>query len=203
MCTFLSSFFVILVSNFFLGGNSPTLALAVSLFSFLDHTQLEKHIPQGLLRTSDQPVSEITTYSTHNKHNRRTSISSAGFEPAIPASKRFHTYVLEGTATGIVFCLITNIFPDNSKWSNIKKLEWIYVTQKEFRTELVKPTCPCVHFFVFLETIIIIIIVTIIIKAIMRPMCSYVSCRHRNFNWGIAECYLNTRIKTLPFDITM
>ena len=42
-----------------------------------------------------------------------------------------------------------------------KKLQYLYDRQKEFRTELVKPTCSCVHFFVFLQTIIIIIIITV------------------------------------------
>jgi hypothetical protein len=118
--------------------------------------------PLGLLHMSDQPVSETTTYTTHNKHNRRTSIPSAWFEPAIPANKQFQTYFLERTATGIVFRLITNIFPKNSKWPNVKKLQWLYDKQKELRTELVKPTCPWVHFFVFLQAIIIIIIIIIV-----------------------------------------
>jgi len=37
---------------------------------------------------SDQPVAETTTYTTDNKHKRRTFMHSAGFEPAIPAIKR-------------------------------------------------------------------------------------------------------------------
>jgi hypothetical protein len=31
---------------------------------------------------------EAATYTTHNKHKRGTSVSSAGFEPAIPTIKR-------------------------------------------------------------------------------------------------------------------
>ena len=37
----------------------------------------------------------------HNKHNRRTSMTSAGFEPAILAGKRRQAYALNRTATGI------------------------------------------------------------------------------------------------------
>jgi hypothetical protein len=45
----------------------------------------------GLLRTSYQLVAEAATYTTHKKHNRRKSIPSAEFEPAIPSIKRLHT----------------------------------------------------------------------------------------------------------------
>ena len=51
--------------------------------------------------TNDQLVAEAGTYTTHNKHNRRTSTPSAGFEPATPAIKRPQAYALARTATGI------------------------------------------------------------------------------------------------------
>jgi len=47
---------------------------------------------------SDQLVAEAAACTTHNKHNTRTSISSAGFEPAIPAFKRLKTYAFDPTA---------------------------------------------------------------------------------------------------------
>jgi hypothetical protein len=50
---------------------------------------------------SDQFVAEAATYTTHNKHKRRTYMPSAGFEPAIPAIKRPQTYASDRTATGI------------------------------------------------------------------------------------------------------
>jgi len=40
------------------------------------------------LWTNDQLVAETATFTTHNKHKRRTSMPSAVFEPAIPAIKR-------------------------------------------------------------------------------------------------------------------
>ena len=49
---------------------------------FLYHTH-----PVGLLWTSDQLVAEAATYTSHNKHKRRTSMPSARFELAIPAVK--------------------------------------------------------------------------------------------------------------------
>jgi len=39
--------------------------------------------------------------TTHNTHKTQTSLTPAGFEPAIPASERPQTHVLGGAATGI------------------------------------------------------------------------------------------------------
>ena len=48
--------------------------------------------------TSDQRVAEAATYKTHNRHNRRIAMPSAGLEPATPAIKRPRTYRLTGSA---------------------------------------------------------------------------------------------------------
>ena len=65
----------------------------------LDHTQLDTQTPG---RT---PLKELSARRRgrylHNKHNRGTSTPSVGFEPAIPAIKRFQTYALDRTATWI------------------------------------------------------------------------------------------------------
>jgi hypothetical protein len=52
------------------------------------------------LWTSDQLVAEAAIYTAHNKQNRRTSVSSAGFETAIKTNKQVETYALDSTATG-------------------------------------------------------------------------------------------------------
>jgi hypothetical protein len=49
----------------------------------------------GLLWTSDQPDEETSTYTTHNTHNRQTSMYPAGFEPTIPVSERPQTHALD------------------------------------------------------------------------------------------------------------
>jgi hypothetical protein len=41
---------------------------------------------------SDRIVAEAATYTTQNKHNRRTFMRSAGLELAILANKRLQTY---------------------------------------------------------------------------------------------------------------
>ena len=51
--------------------------------------------------TSDQPDADTATYTTHNTHKRQTSMSPAGFEPAIPASERPQTHALDRAAIGI------------------------------------------------------------------------------------------------------
>ena len=56
--------------------NSPTRVQAASLFRYLDHTNTHTH-SVGLLLASDQLVAEAATYTTHNKHNRRTAMPSA------------------------------------------------------------------------------------------------------------------------------
>jgi len=83
------------------------LIIEVSWSHKIRHTHTH---PVGLLWASDQPVAEAATYTTHNKHNRRTSMPSAGFEPAIPAIERLQTYPLGRTATGIcLFSIMAHI----------------------------------------------------------------------------------------------
>jgi hypothetical protein len=74
-----------------------------------DHTHTHAHAHArthththsvGLPWTSDRSVQKpVPTH--HNKHERKTSVSSAEFEPAIPAMKRPRTNALNRTATGI------------------------------------------------------------------------------------------------------
>ena len=54
----------------------------------------------GLLWTSDWPIAETSTCTTHNTHNRQTSILPAAFQPAIPTSEQPQTYALEWAAIG-------------------------------------------------------------------------------------------------------
>ena len=69
---------VALQPNLGLGG----LTVEVSRSHTIGHTQ-----PTGLLWMSDQPVAEAATYTINNKHKRRISMLSAGFEVAVPAIK--------------------------------------------------------------------------------------------------------------------
>jgi len=53
-----------------------------------------------MLWKSGQSVAETATLTTHQKHKRITSMSSAGFEPAIP-TKQLQTYALDRRDTRI------------------------------------------------------------------------------------------------------
>ena len=67
----------------------PTRATASSFLRFLDHTQRRTtvgNIP------SDERSARRRDLTTHNIHNRRISMPSAGFEPTISAGERPQTY---------------------------------------------------------------------------------------------------------------
>jgi hypothetical protein len=55
----------------------------------------------GLLWTSDLARRRDLYLTTHNTHEIQTSLSPAGFEPTISASKRQQSHALECAATGI------------------------------------------------------------------------------------------------------
>jgi len=71
-----------------------------SLLKFLRHTQLYEHKP-GKTPLNEWSVRNKGRY-LHNTHKTRTSMPSAGFEPAIPAIKQLQTHALDRTAAGIV-----------------------------------------------------------------------------------------------------
>jgi len=50
---------------------------------------------------SDQHLTGATTYTTSNRHKRRTCMPSAGFKQAIPAVKQLQTYALDHMTTEI------------------------------------------------------------------------------------------------------
>jgi hypothetical protein len=65
----------------------------------------------GLHWTSDQPDAETSTWQ-HTTLTRETSMTPAGYEPAISASERPQTHVLEGAATaigGVIINIIWNV----------------------------------------------------------------------------------------------
>jgi hypothetical protein len=82
--------------------NHLTVVVSRSLSLSLSHTHTHTHThPVGLPCINDQPVAQTSTCTTHNKHNRQTSMPAAGFEPGIPTDERPQTYALDCTATGI------------------------------------------------------------------------------------------------------
>jgi len=78
----------------------PTRAMASSFTRFLDHTQRRTTV--GRTPLDEWSARRRNLYlTTHNTHNRQTSMPPAGFELTISAGKRRQTYVLDRAATGI------------------------------------------------------------------------------------------------------
>jgi hypothetical protein len=85
---------------FFLWRCDPSRVMASSFLRFLDHTHRcitvgRTHLDEWLIHRRDLYL------TTHNTHNRQTSIPPVGFEPTISAGERPQTYALDRAATGI------------------------------------------------------------------------------------------------------
>ena len=84
---------------FFLWRCGPTRAMASSFLRFLDHAQRRTTV--GRTPLDEWPARRGDLYlTTHNTHNRETSMSLVGFEPTISAGERPQTYALDRAATG-------------------------------------------------------------------------------------------------------
>ena len=83
----------------FLWRCGPTRAMASSFLRFLDHTQ--RRITVGRTPLYEWSARRRDLYlTTHNTHNRQTSMPPVGFEPTISAGERPQTYALDRAATG-------------------------------------------------------------------------------------------------------
>ena len=84
---------------FFFGAAAPSGARVSSFTRFVDHTQRRTTVDRT-------PLDEYSARSrdlyltTHNTHNRQTSMPPAGFAPTISAGERPQTYALDRAATG-------------------------------------------------------------------------------------------------------
>jgi len=74
----------------------PLVGQGLLIIDAYDHTQTLGRIP-----LDEWSARHTDFYQTHNTHNRQTSMPSAAFEPAIPASERPKAHGLDGVATGI------------------------------------------------------------------------------------------------------
>ena len=86
-------------TNLFVFGASPQWARASSFARFLDHTQWRTIVGRPPL--DEWSASNRDLYlTTHNTHNRQTSMPPTGFESEIPASERPQTHALDLATTG-------------------------------------------------------------------------------------------------------
>ena len=84
---------------FFLWRCDPTRVMASSFLRFLDHTQLRLTVGRTPLDEWSARRRDLYV-TTHNTHNRQTSMPPVGFEPTISAGERPQTYALDRAATG-------------------------------------------------------------------------------------------------------
>ena len=85
--------------------------MASSFLGFLDHTK--PRITVGRTTLDEWSAHSRDLYlTTHNTHDRQTSMPPVGFEPTISAVERPQTYALDraATGTGCVIKSILNIF---------------------------------------------------------------------------------------------
>ena len=78
---------------------NPTLVMASSFLRFLDHTQWRTTVDRTPLDEWSARRRDLYL-TTHNIHNRQTSMPAVGFEPTISAGERPQTYALDSAATG-------------------------------------------------------------------------------------------------------
>ena len=113
-----SSFILLCPHFFFLWRYGPTRAMASTFMRFLDHIQRR-------ITVSRTPLDEWSALrrdlylTTHNTHNRQTSMPPVGFEPTISAGERPQTYALDRGATG------TGTLP------TLSAITWTYVLWRQ------------------------------------------------------------------------
>ena len=84
---------------FFVWRCGPAGAMAYSFLRFIDHTQ--RRITVGRTPLDEWLARRRDLYlTTHNTHNRQTSMPSVGFETTIAAGERPQSYALDRAVTG-------------------------------------------------------------------------------------------------------
>ena len=83
----------------FIGRDSPQWTKVSSFTTFIDHTQWRTTVGRALLDEWSARRRDLYL-TTHDTHNRQTSMPPVGFEPTISAGERPQTYALDHAATG-------------------------------------------------------------------------------------------------------
>jgi hypothetical protein len=88
----------------------PYMGLGLLVSSrFHGHTHF-RHTTVGRTPLDEGPTRRRDLYlTTHNTHNRQTSMPPAEFEPTILVSERPKTHALDGTATGIGYLILIGL----------------------------------------------------------------------------------------------
>ena len=114
---------------FFYGACSPIVGYGLLILEvFRDHTQRRTTV--GRTPLDEWSARRRDLYlTTHNTHNRQTSMPPVGFEPTISAGERPQTYALDRAATGTGFerKILRRIWgpvKENDKWRISYNNEW-------------------------------------------------------------------------------
>jgi hypothetical protein len=137
LCNCLMSMFTLSVcdvNKFFFYRNSPHFARGSSFTRFLHHPQ--RRATDGSTPLDKWSARRRELYlTTHNIHNRQTSIPPVGFEHAILAGERPETYALDRAATGTGDVNVGSVKISDRK-STISV--WFRNTELHMATELMK-----------------------------------------------------------------
>jgi len=118
--------YVYIPTSFLFWRDSPQWAMASAYTKFLDHTQRRTTVGRTPLdEWSDRRRDLYLT--THNTHNRQTSMSPVGFEHTVSVDERPQTYALDRAPTGTGTNIISwQQFKCNVKESHIHMwLDWM------------------------------------------------------------------------------
>ena len=88
-----------LSSSFLCGAATQRVSWPPHSWGFLDHTQRPSTVGRTPLDKWSARRRDLYL-TTHNTHNRQTSVPLVGFEPTISAGERPQTYALDRAATG-------------------------------------------------------------------------------------------------------
>ena len=135
---------------FFVWRCDPTRVMASSFLRFLDHTQRRTTV--GRTSLDEWSARRRDLYlTTHNTHNRQTSMLLVGFEPTVSAGERPQIYALDRAAIGTGFPLVLlNVkltvvalqkICDKKKIyvTNITLLQYIFYSVKIYHKQLYMP----------------------------------------------------------------
>jgi len=89
--------------------------MASSFLRFIDHTQRRTTVGRTPLDKWSARRRDLYL-TTHNTHNRQTSMPPVGFEPTISTGERPQTYSLDRAATGIGIYIYIYIYIYKSKY---------------------------------------------------------------------------------------
>jgi hypothetical protein len=92
-----------LIINFHSMAQQPLVGQGLPIVE-VSRSHSARHTTRGRIPLDEWSARRRDLYlTTQDTHDRRTFMLSAGFKPAIPASERPHTHMLDSAATGIGF----------------------------------------------------------------------------------------------------